>query len=134
MEPILEFPKQRQDKLPNLTPGKLGMEIEAGQIHEIDPNWLKATYTQGKKITKYNEPLPDTPIVEDEYIKEIAQSGKAQVFLSDVAAAAIMCSQKANYSWDVEIKKFREFVFIDKREKENILQCDTVSETAPNDQ
>lgn len=95
---------------------------------------MKVRFGNGKKLQNLNEPLPDTEIVEDEYIQEIAQSGQAQVFMTDVAAAAIMCSQKANYSWDVVIKKFRDFIFIDKRREENMLHNDTVSETAPNDQ
>ena len=44
-----------------------------------------------------------------------------------------MCSTKAVYSWDVQIKKFQNMLFIDKRDEEgsqNMLDCQTVSETA----
>ena len=44
-----------------------------------------------------------------------------------------MCSTKANYSWDLQMKKYRNLVFIDKRDEDNIMQYETVSETAPND-
>ena len=47
-----------------------------------------------------------------------------------MAAAAIMTSSKAQYSWDVVITKFANILFIDKREEENMLDWQTVGETA----
>jgi translation initiation factor 3 subunit D len=57
-----------------------------------------------------------------------------------VIAAALMASNKSNYSFDVEIKKFGDKIFIDKRIDEedevhniihdNILDYDTVCETS----
>jgi len=43
-----------------------------------------------------------------------------------------MCSTKSNYSWDIEIKKYENKIFIDKRQDntENILSYPTVCETA----
>jgi len=43
-----------------------------------------------------------------------------------------MCSTKSNYSWDIEIKKYENKIFIDKRQDntENILSYATVCETA----
>ena len=46
---------------------------------------------------------------------------KANVFISDVVAAALMCSSKANYSWDLIINKTGGIIFIDKRDEENML-------------
>ena len=43
---------------------------------------------------------------DDEIIREIARDKLANIFVTDEAAAAIMCSTKAVYSWDVCIKKF----------------------------
>ena len=43
------------------------------------------------------------------------------MFMSDVAAAAIMCSPKAVYSWDLVFKKFGKFVFVDRRDEENVM-------------
>ena len=41
-----------------------------------------------------------------------------------------MCSSKANFSWDVIIKKYSaDIILIDKREEENMLDWQTVSET-----
>lgn len=56
--------------------------------------------------------------------------------MTDEAAAAIMCSTRATYSWDVCIKKFQNLIFIDKRDEEgaqNMLDKQTLSESAPND-
>jgi translation initiation factor 3 subunit D len=53
--------------------------------------------------------------------------------MTDVAAAAIMCSSKAVFSWDLVLKKIQNFVFIQKREEENILDWETLGETAQQD-
>jgi translation initiation factor 3 subunit D len=50
--------------------------------------------------------------------------------MTDVAAAAIMCASKAVFSWDLVFKKFMNVIFIEKRDEENILDWQTVSETA----
>jgi hypothetical protein len=42
-----------------------------------------------------------------------------------------MTSSRAQYPWDIVFKKFGDFIFIDKRDQENILDFETVSETAP---
>ena len=57
----------------------------------------------------------------DDILMRLASDGVAQVFMTDVAAAAIMCSSKAVFSWDLVLKKIQNFVFIQKREEENIL-------------
>lgn len=50
--------------------------------------------------------------------------------MTDVAAAAIMCASKAVFSWDLVFKKFMNVIFIEKRDEENMLDWQTVSETA----
>ena len=57
----------------------------------------------------------------DANIEEFAMEGKADVFISDIAAAALMCSSKAGFSWDLKIKKIGGMVFIDKRDEKNML-------------
>lgn len=132
--PILcQFSKQRQDKLLNLTPGRLGDHITAGQLHQFNMQWEKARVIRPRKLPPIQGSYAETPIIEDEYIQEIARTQKAQVFITDEAAAAIMCSSRAVYSWDVCVKKFQNMLFIDKRDEEgaqNMLDMQTVSETA----
>ena len=62
----------------------------------------------------------ETSIIDDEYIQEIARENQANVFISDEVAAAIMCSTRASYSWDLQIKKFQNLLFIDKRADEGV--------------
>ena len=86
-----------------------------------------------RKIPAHEGSWTETSIIGDEIIQEIAREGKANVFISDEAAAAIMCSTKCVYSWDVCIKKFMGMIFIDKRDEEgaqNMLDMQTVAETA----
>lgn len=129
----MEFSKQRHDKLLNLTPGNLGEFIGAGQIHQFDMNFEKARTKRPIRLPKIEGSWEENSIIEDEIIQEIAQAGQAQVFITDEAAAAIMCSTRAVYSWDVQIKKFQDMLFIDKREEENMMRFQTVGETAQPD-
>jgi translation initiation factor 3 subunit D len=66
---------------------------------------------------------------------ELIENDVADIFTTDVIASTLMCATKSNYSWDVEIKKYENKIFIDKRQDEedkenNILNFYTVNETA----
>ena len=128
-----EFSKQRQDKLPSLKPGQIGTEVTAGRIYTYDSQWDKCRVGKGKRIPAFSEAYPEAPLWEDSVIYELAKAKKAQIFMTDSAAAAIMCSQKANYSWDVEVHRMQEEIFIQMRQQENIMHYQTVSETAQPD-
>ena len=133
---VFQFPKQRHDKLLDLQPVDLGVVIEAGQVHQFDMNWTRSRVSRPKKILHNTYQQPETAIIDDEYVQEIAREQKANVFMSDEVAAAIMCSTRASYSWDVQIKKFQNLLFIDKRVEDGtqtMLDMQTVSESAPND-
>ena len=130
---IQTFNKQRFDKLPNLTPGIQGQAAEAGEIHEFNTAWEKCTIRKSKRLGKHSDAVPDLDITADDIIVELAIAKKAQVFMTDSAAAAIMCSSKAVFSWDLVIKKQGKMIFVDKREEENMLDWQTVSETAQHD-
>jgi len=62
------------------------------------------------------------------------ENNVADIFTTDVIAAALMCATKSNYSWDIEIKKYGDKIFMDKRQDDdienNILNFHTVGETA----
>ena len=118
---LVEFSKQRHDKLLNLTPGQLGDFTTAGQIHQFNMNFEKARIQRPVKVPKPEGSWEECQIIDDEVVQEIANQGAAQVFITDEAAAAIMCSTRAVYSWDVQIKKFQNILFIEKREEENIM-------------
>jgi translation initiation factor 3 subunit D len=72
-------------------------------------------------------------IYDDPVMIELIEQNKADIFSTDVVIATLMCSTKSNYSWDIEIKKFDNKIFIDKRVEEpdlNILNFETVCETS----
>jgi translation initiation factor 3 subunit D len=71
--------------------------------------------------------------VTDPIIQKLAQNKEADIFATDVALSALMCAAKAQYAWDIMIKKYGPFIFIDKRDTENILDWQTISETAQPD-
>ena len=50
--------------------------------------------------------------------------------MSDIAAATIMSSNRALYSWDLKVKKLQNIIFIDKRNEPNILNQQTINETS----
>ena len=65
---LVDFTKQRQDKLLNLTPGILGESHTAGQIHTFDMKWEKCTVMRSKKIPALVGVWEETSILEDEYV------------------------------------------------------------------
>lgn len=66
----------------------------------------------------------------DPNIQRLATEGKADIFTTDVALAALMSAPKAQFAWDVLIRKVDGLLFIDKRAEENMLDWQTISETA----
>ena len=69
---VVEFSKQRLDKLLNLTPAALGDAITAGQIHTFNMAWEKSRVKTPKKLPAVQGRWTETPIIEDEHIQEIA--------------------------------------------------------------
>ena len=76
---------------------------------------------KSKKIPQFKGLVPNEITTRDPIIQRLAQEGKAQIFATDIAAAALMTSTKACYPWDLVIKKWQGFLFIDKRDEENML-------------
>ena len=66
----------------------------------------KCRVIRPKPIPKLSGSWNECSMFDDEIIREIARDKLANIFVTDEAAAAIMCSTKAVYSWDVCIKKF----------------------------
>jgi translation initiation factor 3 subunit D len=59
--------------------------------------------------------------VADPIMQKLAKEDAADIFTTDVALAALMTAPKAQFAWDISIRKFKNLIFIDKRDKENIL-------------
>jgi len=61
----------------------------------FDNLWDKARFSKPKKLPSFTGTVPDEKLLSDLNIQNLAASGKAQIFATDVAAAAIMTSSKA---------------------------------------
>lgn len=113
---------------------------EAGEIFSYNNAFDRARLRKGEK--KGDIKLPEFKseseigsiiTVADPTIQRLCKENQADVFATDVALAALMCATKAQFAWDIMIKKFGNFMFIDKRDSENILDWQTISETAQPD-
>lgn len=71
------------------------MEVSAGQIHAFDSVWDKVRISKPKKLPSFTGTIRNETLLSDEIIQKLAESGKAQIFTTDIAAAAIMTSSKA---------------------------------------
>jgi translation initiation factor 3 subunit D len=127
---VHDFSKQRFDKLPNLIPGNGGTETTAGKLPAYDVAWEKVRISKPKKLAPFKGFMPQERTVDDPIMQRLAMEEKAQIFATDVAAAALMTASKAMYPWDLVVSKLGNLFFVDKREEENMLDHQTVSETA----
>jgi translation initiation factor 3 subunit D len=116
-EIVEDFTKQRFDKLPGLIPGKLGCKVSAGKLPAHDSKWDKVSIKHGKKLPAFEGTVPNEMTYHDPIIQELANEGEISIFGTDLAVAALMTSSKAQYPWDLVIKKAEGFLFIDKRDK-----------------
>jgi translation initiation factor 3 subunit D len=112
----------------------LGEAYTCGDVYKYEADLDKSrTYKPTGLIGKMeNEPTIycNTPTLEDPIIRKLAQENKADIFATEVAVAAIMTAPKSLYSWDVQIKKYQDKLFIDKRDDLNMLDYLTVNETS----
>ena len=130
---MTEFTKQTFDRLPPLKPVFLQNIKECGEIFAYDTTWDKATGRKPKFVKAFEGHTFEESLFDDRIMVELIENNEADIFTTDVVAAVLMCSTKSSYSWDLEIKKFENKVFIDKRKENpetNILNFATVCETA----
>lgn len=138
---IIEFNKQTFDRILNLTPVFVGVEKDCGEIYSYDSTWDKSSSKKPKTLPTFDGSTFEVGLFDDPVMVDLIEKNAADIFTTDVIAAALMCSTKSNYSFDVEIKKFGSKIFIDKRFEEddeehnmkaqdNILDYDTVCETS----
>jgi len=104
--------------------------VEAGEIHAYNMQYDKAKGSKPLVLQKFKEDFKELETLEDKVIERLASEGKAEIFATELALAAIMTAGKSMFSWDVVIKRFKNQVFIDKRDEENILDFETVNETS----
>jgi len=59
-----------------------------------------------QKLIPFKGLVPNVKTVSDPIIRRLASEDKAQIFATDIAVAALMTSTKAQYPWDLVIKKW----------------------------
>lgn len=69
----------------------------AGSIYSYNADFEKARITRPKKLPLFTGEVDIGSLmtVQDPIIQKLAQEGKADVFCTDVALAALMCASKA---------------------------------------
>ena len=133
---ITEFNKQSLDRLPPQKPEFQKNVKECGDVLAYETSWDKASTKKPKALKHVDVTTFEVPLFDDEVMVELIEEDVADIFTTDVVAATLMCATKSNYSWDLEIKKYEDKIFIDKRNdeeadnQENILDFYTVNETA----
>ena len=76
-----------------------------------DPKWSKVSSKKPKTLKKYDGHTFEESIFNDKIMIELIEENVADIYTTDVILGAIMCSNKSNYSWDVQIKKFDNKIF-----------------------
>lgn len=130
---VKELTKQTFDRLPMLRPVFLENVKECGEISAYNHNWDKATGKKPKPMKHFEGHTFDESLFDDQVMVELIEQNVADIYTTDVVAAILMCATKANYSWDLEIKKFDDKIFIDKRQDDpenNILNFQTQDESS----
>ena len=67
---------------------------------------------------------------EDPILRKMADAGEANVFFTNNALTALMCTQRSVYSWDIIITRRGKQLWFDKR-PDSVLDRESVNETAP---
>ena len=130
---IKELTKQTFDRLPMLRPVLLENVMECGEVHAYNHNWDRATGKKPKPLKHFEGHTFEESLFDDSVMIDLIEKDVADIFTTDVVAAVLMCASKSNYSWDVEIKKFDDKIFIDKRQDDpenNILNFQTQDESS----
>jgi translation initiation factor 3 subunit D len=130
---IKEMTKQTFTGLPMLRPVLMGSVMDCGEVHAYNHNWDRSTGKKPKALKHFEGHTFEESLFDDEVMIDLIEKNVADIFTTDVVAAVLMCANKSNYSWDVEIKKFDDKIFIDKRQddsEDNILNYQTQDETS----
>ena len=115
---VQEFNRQTFDRIVDTPVEFINTEKECGDLYCYDSNWDKASGKKAKVLPKFEGKTFEEELFNDEVMIKLIEENKADIFTTDVIAAALMASTKSNYSFDVEIKKFSNKIFIDKRFEE----------------
>lgn len=98
-----------------------GVEVaSAGCLYTYNDAFEKCRTNKPAKLPIFDAEVTTGSLQTDSdpIIQRLAQEEDiADVFCTDVALSALMCAPKANFSWDLQIQKFGDYLFIDKRQE-----------------
>lgn len=135
---LAEMTKLNFDRLPFLKPVFMKNIKECGEVSQYDSKWEKATGRKPLSIEPFEgHTFEELSLFEDDKMIELVKEDAADIFMTDIVASTLMTISKSNYSFDLEIKKFDNKIFIDKRQSEdeeekltNLLNFQTVCENS----
>lgn len=128
---IEEFSKNHLEKLNPINPALLDTPVRAGVVYKYSTEFDKAKSAKPRPLEEFKgEIVSNKSTFDDPIFRRLAEENKADIFATEVAISAIMTAPKSVYSWDVQIKKYQDKIFIDKRDETNMLDYLTVNETS----
>lgn len=102
-----------------------------GRLRKFGKAFDRISPRAEKRLRQY-DPVPIAPnptSSDDPYLRQLASSGQAQVFITDSILATLMCATRSVYSWDVVVTRSGNQLWFDKRRHSSFDQL-TVHETA----
>eukprot|EP01023_Acetabularia_acetabulum_P039174 TRINITY_DN3759_c0_g1_i1.p1 TRINITY_DN3759_c0_g1~~TRINITY_DN3759_c0_g1_i1.p1 ORF type:complete len:505 (+),score=69.71 TRINITY_DN3759_c0_g1_i1:114-1628(+) len=103
---------------------------QAGTLEYYDKQIDRINPRSKVRLIPTNKIQPNGTTSDDPIIRQLAQKGVAQVFVTDAILVSLMCVTRSLYSWDIVVTRVGDKLFFDKRSKSNIDRV-TVNETAP---
>lgn len=136
---ISQASKLTFESLPQLRPVFMSNLKECGEVAQFESAWDKATPKKPQELKNFEGVTFEESIYDDPKMRELIDNNVADVFTTDVVAAAMMVMTKSNYSFDLEIRKGDGKIFIDRRQADdedegnkysNIMNYNTVCESS----
>lgn len=103
---LQEFNRQTFDRYNNIEPEFVNTERECGEIQAYNFELDKASGKKPVVLNKFNGNTCESSIFDDAVMVDLIENNKADIFTTDQIAAAIMCGNRSNYSYDIEVKKY----------------------------
>ncbi|KAJ3320527.1 hypothetical protein HDV06_005256 [Boothiomyces sp. JEL0866] len=101
-----------------------------GSLNYYDKVYDKITTKAPKKLAATSKAFVNPTASEDPILKELAEnSNEKSIIATDTVLAALMCSPRSVYSWDIIISKKGNQLIFDKRSS-GVLDYNTVNENA----
>ncbi|EEB16441.1 eukaryotic translation initiation factor 3 subunit, putative [Pediculus humanus corporis] len=122
----MDFPRLAKLSLPNV---KEGVDIMCcGSLEYYDKAYDRVNVKNEKPLQRIDRIFHTVTTTDDPIIRKLSKT-EGNVYATDAILAAIMCSTRSNYSWDIVIEKIGHKLFFDKRDNTE-FDLLTVNETS----